>query len=548
MTKSFSTFLTITILVLTNHFCEGGSATWNLNPISGDWNTAGNWTPETIPNGPSDTATLGVSNITGVSLSSSVEVDAIVFNPGAGAFAITASPSTSLTFSGSGITNNSGVVQALVTDSSPSLYFTNTATAGELTSITVPPGSPMFDLYFSDNSDAGSATITNESTDVQFEFGSGTRFADHSSAANATIVNAGGAVFLGNGTTVFIGSADAGNATIMSEAGTSGGPGNGQTSFIETSSAANATVIAYGADRASALGGKTTFSGTTQTGPPTAANATLIAYGNKLGHHSFGTIVFEGLADGGTAHVEVYGDGTLDITQHDPPGLTIGSLSGDGLVDLGNVNTGLTIGKGGFDSKFDGRISGGSVTKVGTGTLILTQPNSYSNETVVMAGNLVVRNRNGSATGSGPVQVLGGTLAGDGIISGAVNVVGSSHTAFLAAGTAVRHPGVLTIQSLLTFGTRGTYKCSLDSNSGVAAKVVADGVSINGALISLVDIGNTILAPGTAFTVIDNTSPGPISGAFSNLPEGATIVVGRNTFQAGYEDGDGNDLTLTVVP
>ena len=105
----------------------------------------------------------------------------------------------------------------------------------------------------------------------------------------------------------------------------------------------------------------------------------------------------------------------------------------------------------------------------------------------------------------------------------------------------MKHPGVLTIQNLLTFGTRGTYKCSLDSNSGVAAKV-ADGVSINGALISLVDIGNTILAPGTAFTVIDNTSPGPISGAFSNLPEGATIVVGRNTFQAGTKTATGMTL------
>jgi hypothetical protein len=27
------------------------SAQWDLNPISGDWNTAANWTP-TVPNGP----------------------------------------------------------------------------------------------------------------------------------------------------------------------------------------------------------------------------------------------------------------------------------------------------------------------------------------------------------------------------------------------------------------------------------------------------------------------------------------------------------------
>jgi hypothetical protein len=28
---------------------EAGSATWNLNPTSGDWNIAANWNPMTVP-------------------------------------------------------------------------------------------------------------------------------------------------------------------------------------------------------------------------------------------------------------------------------------------------------------------------------------------------------------------------------------------------------------------------------------------------------------------------------------------------------------------
>ena len=40
----------------------------------------------------------------------------------------------------------------------------------------------------------------------------------------------------------------------------------------------------------------------------------------------------------------------------------------------------------------------------------------------------------------------------------------------------------------------------------------------------------------------------PIIGTFMNLPDGGTITAGSNTFQANYEGGDGNDLTLTVVP
>ena len=45
-----------------------------------------------------------------------------------------------------------------------------------------------------------------------------------------------------------------------------------------------------------------------------------------------------------------------------------------------------------------------------------------------------------------------------------------------------------------------------------------------------------------------NTGALPISGTFTNLPNGSRFTAGNNTFQASYEGGDGNDLTVTVVP
>ena len=48
--------------------------------------------------------------------------------------------------------------------------------------------------------------------------------------------------------------------------------------------------------------------------------------------------------------------------------------------------------------------------------------------------------------------------------------------------------------------------------------------------------------------VLDNTASVETVGTFRNLPDGATVTVGSNTFLANYEGGDGNDLTLTVVP
>src|SRR5262245_34174020 len=94
---------------------HAGSATWNLNPGTSDWHTATNWTPATVPDGPSDVATFGTSNQTAISVMAATTVDGIVFDSGASNYTITVGASAGSTFalilSGAGVTNNSGVVQ-----------------------------------------------------------------------------------------------------------------------------------------------------------------------------------------------------------------------------------------------------------------------------------------------------------------------------------------------------------------------------------------------------------------------------------------------------
>ena len=70
----------------------------------------------------------------------------------------------------------------------------------------------------------------------------------------------------------------------------------------------------------------------------------------------------------------------------------------------------------------------------------------------------------------------------------------------------------------------------------------------SGATFTFVDTGTSTLTVGTVFTVINNISANPISGTFSNLPNGSTFTSNGNNFQASYTGGKGNDLTLTVVP
>src|SRR5215831_13307322 len=87
-----------------------GSATWNSSPTSGDWNTAANWTPATVPNSSTAAATFSVSSITNISLSATTQVASITFNAGASAYTISAF-ATQLLIEGTGVTNNSGVTQ-----------------------------------------------------------------------------------------------------------------------------------------------------------------------------------------------------------------------------------------------------------------------------------------------------------------------------------------------------------------------------------------------------------------------------------------------------
>ena len=68
------------------------------------------------------------------------------------------------------------------------------------------------------------------------------------------------------------------------------------------------------------------------------------------------------------------------------------------------------------------------------------------------------------------------------------------------------------------------------------------------ASFTFLDTGTGTLTTGTVFNVVNNTSTSPITGTFSNLADGAVFASNGNNFQASYEGGTGNDLTLTVVP
>src|SRR4249920_2789793 len=103
----FSLFPAVVLSLSLSTAAFAGSATWSSNPISNDWNTAANWTPNTVPNGPDDVATFGLSHHTGVFVSTDTEVNEVIFNAGASPFTINAAGDQELTVSAVGIINDS---------------------------------------------------------------------------------------------------------------------------------------------------------------------------------------------------------------------------------------------------------------------------------------------------------------------------------------------------------------------------------------------------------------------------------------------------------
>ena len=177
---------------------------------------------------------------------------------------------------------------------------------------------------------------------------------------------------LEGGATEFHDTSSAMNGTFTTGSG-------GRTEFFELATAANAVLDTDGNPSA----GLTAFRGSS-----TADNATLI------GRANYGWIVFDDLSTGGTCRVEVFGNGLLDISRHDSPGVTIGSLEGDGNVFLGN--NALQVGSNGASTNFSGSIqnggigggSSGSLVKIGSGTLSLSGSNSYVAGTAISQGTL----------------------------------------------------------------------------------------------------------------------------------------------------------------
>ena len=445
------------------------SATWNLHPANANWYHASNWTPATVPNGPSDVATLPDSDIIAIRLpkGSHTILDSLIFDvPSEPSGGVLVGKETTLTFVGAGVINKQNDLSGIRIEGGGSVTFLGSAMADCLLAV--------FNGHLNLRDDS-----------------------------------------------VFVG-------------------------FIN----------AYGSFESNGHGGTVVFSDRATVEGDITINGSVFEGDNG------GRVYFNDDCLTNGSFILLAGNGRIDLSGHNPPGISIETLDGEddgtGFICLGSNN--LTIDSSLIQNEStihatiqDGGRSGGnggSITKNGTSSLTLSGSNTYTGSTTINAGTFLVNNPHGSGTGTGAVQINAGTLGGTGRIAGSVTLgTGSGNGAFLVPGVENTPVSTLTIQGSLLLASDSTYNFDLSLSRVTADSVVANGVTIESNAQFLFNIlGHGTLPLGTVFIVIDNTAANSIQGAFSNLSDGDIITTEGGNLQVSYEGGDGNDLTLTVVP
>ena len=163
---------TAALLLLSAQASPAGSARWLLSPQDSAWENLSNWTAGGPPNGPSDTATFGPSSQTEVNISTSVGLNSIVFAFDSDSFDFSILGGE-LTISGTGIRQDSSVLQTFAASDGGQIIFKNMSTAGHATFGSGGNFMGAFGskIVFDDSSTAGSATLEASGGDLQFPEG-----------------------------------------------------------------------------------------------------------------------------------------------------------------------------------------------------------------------------------------------------------------------------------------------------------------------------------------------------------------------------------------
>jgi fibronectin-binding autotransporter adhesin len=512
---------------------SGADALWSINPPSGLIGTNGLYI------GYSGHGTLNISDggkvqITGSSAHLGYNVagdenasgSLVVSGPGS-VFSVSALLSVgrigqgSLTISGGGTvsTQTALVGQAAGTDQLP----------GVGTVLVTGAGSAWNTLGFTTNTDGSSVRIENGAA---------------INSTNAVTLKAGDTVVTGAGSTL----AGGGNFYVSSSLLVENG---GQ--LVTTSTGSTANSVGYDS-------GVTASVRITGTGSAWTSAADITVSRTGAGSNSALTIADGGkvTVNGGNGNIRLAGGnnttGTLNIGEGGAAGIleaaevTAGSTSSTRTAQVNFNHTGTTP----FSAALTGARLG--VTKLGSGTTILTGANTYALATAVNEGALLV---NGSLGVTVVTVASGATFGGTGIHTGTTTFQSGS---FLAAGS--DGVGAFTTGSA-SFAGGSTYLWEIADASGVAGEgwdllnvagaLTLDATAENAFILALATVGELAgFDAAQDYDFVVASSAGGISGF-----DPAAIALDLSGFGAAYtgswslglsESGDDLVVSYTAVP
>lgn len=136
---------------------------------------------------------------------------------------------------------------------------------------------------------------------------------------------------------------------------------------------------------------------------------------------------------------------------------------------------------------------------------------------------------------------VNGTLKGTGTIAGTLNV---AQGAKLAPGLS---PGCINSGNLILSGTYEVELADLTACTEYDQTNVTGTVDVTGSTLSVVRFDGMVPRLNDSFTIILNDGTDAVTGTFTGIAQGGTIVSGGITYSVSYTGGTGNDVVLVVT-
>ena len=282
-------------------------------------------------------------------------------------------------------------------------------------------------------------------------------------------------------------------------------------------------------------------------GLETTASAISVNLNNAAGTNDYagntiigtGSSILLGRADqvsNGAGKGDVVNSGTFNLNGFSE---TINGLSGAGTVEGASGTPTLTLGdNNATGNTFSGviRNTAGTLalTKIGTGTQILSGTNTYTGATTVSAGTLSI---SGSINSSATLSISGGTLS----TTGADKL--SNTAAVTVSG------GTLTVGGADTVGTLTMSSGTIGGSSTLTATTYAlSGGTVTGNLgTGTINSSGTVALNGTAGATAVNVTAGTLTlGASSAINSATTVGISAGSLVLGASNQIGDSATVTV--